>query len=225
MSIVYALVGSRGVILAEKIVPSISGNLQKVAESLMKKVGKEQDQVLFYIHEEHNIHVLIEDGFEYVCFATKAFGRTIPLEFLKAVKESFLSKFGGRTDQKNKTLMFDTDFKSTLRELMANYGSRINTSDKMGAVKSELEKAKHVMEQNIDKAINRGDRLDELVDRSEHLRDHSIQFSSSARSIRRQMCWSNYKSVLSFILLFCVIAWLVITFLLCGGIKYPKCQI
>ncbi|MEE6522743.1 hypothetical protein FKM82_021368, partial [Ascaphus truei] len=49
------------------------------------------------------------------------------------------------------------------------------------------------MQENITKVIERGERLDELQDKSESLSDNATAFSSRSRQLRRQMWWRECK--------------------------------
>ncbi|XP_026643408.1 vesicle-associated membrane protein 4 isoform X2 [Microtus ochrogaster] len=50
-----------------------------------------------------------------------------------------------------------------------------------------------VMQENITKVIERGERLDELQDKSESLSDNATAFSNRSKQLRRQMWWRGCK--------------------------------
>ncbi|XP_060132565.1 vesicle-associated membrane protein 4 isoform X2 [Zootoca vivipara] len=49
------------------------------------------------------------------------------------------------------------------------------------------------MQENITKVIERGERLDDLQDKSESLSDNATAFSSRSKQLRRQMWWRGCK--------------------------------
>jgi hypothetical protein len=57
--------------------------------------------------------------------------------------------------------------------------------DNMAAIREELEEVKNIMHDNIDKVMERGDRLDRLSEQSEDLSAQSKQFYKKANKLRR----------------------------------------
>ncbi|KAM4640849.1 vesicle-associated membrane protein 4 [Discoglossus pictus] len=82
-------------------------------------------------------------------------------------------------------------------------------NDKIRHVQYQVDEVIDVMQENITKVIERGERLDELQDKSESLSDNATAFSSRARQLRRQMWWRECKMkavvALVFILILLVI--------------------
>jgi uncharacterized coiled-coil DUF342 family protein len=66
---------------------------------------------------------------------------------------------------------------------------------KIDQIQTELNKAKGVMKQNIDKTIQRGEKLDQLGDKAETLSSQASRFQNNAKTLRRQMCWQNYRNL------------------------------
>jgi vesicle-associated membrane protein 7 len=46
---------------------------------------------------------------------------------------------------------------------------------------------------NIDALLERGERLDLLVDKTEHLSAHSVTFKQTSRNLARKMWWQNTR--------------------------------
>ncbi|XP_053326047.1 vesicle-associated membrane protein 4 [Spea bombifrons] len=66
-------------------------------------------------------------------------------------------------------------------------------NDKIRQVQNQVDEVIDVMQENITKVIERGERLDELQDKSESLSDNATAFSSRSRQLRRQMWWRDCK--------------------------------
>ena len=78
------------------------------------------------------------------------------------------------------------------------------------------------MSSNIDAVLERGERLDLLIDKSDHLSSDSITFRQQTRQVRRQMWWEDVKMkvavvVVAVALLYALVSWG------CGGPLWPKC--
>ncbi|CAO2637461.1 Vesicle-associated membrane protein 4 [Lemmus lemmus] len=70
------------------------------------------------------------------------------------------------------------------------FGSR---NDKIKHVQNQVDEVIDVMQENISKVIERGERLDELQDKSESLSDNATAFSNRSKQLRRQMWWRGCK--------------------------------
>ncbi|XP_040840187.1 vesicle-associated membrane protein 4 isoform X2 [Ochotona curzoniae] len=66
-------------------------------------------------------------------------------------------------------------------------------SDKIKHVQNQVDEVIDVMQENITKVIERGERLDELQDKSESLSDNATAFSNRSKQLRRQMWWRGCK--------------------------------
>ncbi|XP_036879592.1 vesicle-associated membrane protein 4 isoform X4 [Manis javanica] len=66
-------------------------------------------------------------------------------------------------------------------------------NDKIKHVQNQVDEVIDVMQENITKVIERGERLDDLQDQSESLSDNAAAFSSRSKQLRRQMWWRGCK--------------------------------
>ncbi|XP_029790897.1 vesicle-associated membrane protein 4 isoform X2 [Suricata suricatta] len=66
-------------------------------------------------------------------------------------------------------------------------------NDKIKHVQNQVDEVIDVMQENITKVIERGERLDELQDKSESLSDNATAFSNRSKQLRRQMWWRGCK--------------------------------
>ncbi|XP_059369087.1 vesicle-associated membrane protein 4-like isoform X1 [Carassius carassius] len=66
-------------------------------------------------------------------------------------------------------------------------------NEKIKQVQSQVDEVIDVMQENISKVIERGERLDELQDKSESLSDNASAFSSRAKQLHRRMWWRDMK--------------------------------
>uniref|UniRef100_A0A8C6TAK1 Vesicle-associated membrane protein 4 n=1 Tax=Neogobius melanostomus TaxID=47308 RepID=A0A8C6TAK1_9GOBI len=85
------------------------------------------------------------------------------------------------------------------------------------SVQSQVDEVIDVMQENISKVIERGERLDDLQDKSESLSDNASAFSSRAKQLHRRMWWRDTKMKM-------IIALVVIGLLLIIISEYRKNQ-
>uniref|UniRef100_A0A8C3XZ23 Vesicle associated membrane protein 4 n=2 Tax=Passeriformes TaxID=9126 RepID=A0A8C3XZ23_CATUS len=95
-------------------------------------------------------------------------------------------------------------------------------NDKIRHVQNQVDEVIDVMQENITKVIERGERLDDLQDKSDSLSDNAAAFSKRAKHLRRQMWWRDCKMkaiiamVVVILLLVIIGEWLHITPAMCG---------
>ncbi|CAL1537815.1 unnamed protein product [Lymnaea stagnalis] len=77
-------------------------------------------------------------------------------------------------------------------------GPKVNTdklrSDpKMNKLQGQVDEVVDIMKSNVNKVIERGDRLEDLQDKSESLSSHSDMFRTRAKSLHKNMWWKNCR--------------------------------
>ena len=65
--------------------------------------------------------------------------------------------------------------------------------DKVERVKDEVARVKDIMVTNIEALLERGERLDLLVDKTEQLSSNAVTFKQASRTLARRMWWQNFK--------------------------------
>lgn len=201
--VLYALVARQpSTVLAEHSADSASGNFSSVTSQLLEKLP-EEDTMLFYAHDSYYFHVLTEDQFAYLCVAEQKVGKIAPMKFLKDLKNAFREQFGDRANTA-RAMAYDADFKPVMRRLMSQATSSYG-DEKIVAVRSELDQAKQIMEKNIDKAIDRGEKLSILVDKSENVKSRAVTFQHKTKELKNQFWCERCRSVCLLLLLLLVI--------------------
>ena len=76
--------------------------------------------------------------------------------------------------------------------------------DKLASVNARVEDVKVSLQKNIELAITRGEKIDEMQEKSEQLAEDASHFQSSARKVRR-MAWMRYWKMIAVIALIVVI--------------------
>ena len=64
---------------------------------------------------------------------------------------------------------------------------------KINTLRNEVDSTKDVMSKNIQQIIVRGEKVDDLIDRTSELEKQSTIFRRSTRSLRRNLCLKNVK--------------------------------
>ncbi|GJV12391.1 vesicle-associated membrane protein 711 [Tanacetum coccineum] len=96
-----------------------------------------------------------------------------------------------------------------------DYYSNDPNADRMNRLKGEMSQVRNVMIQNIDKVLERGDRLESLVEKTANMQTNTLRFKKQSRRFRNTM-WV----ILGFALL--GILYVVLAFA-CQGFSLPSC--
>ena len=82
--------------------------------------------------------------------------------------------------------------------------------DRVDQLRSQVEKVKGVMKQNINKVVERGEKLEDLQERAEYLDQNSHVFQHTATRLKRKLWWQNVKLWLIFISIIVVVVVVII---------------
>lgn len=82
---------------------------------------------------------------------------------------------------------------------------------KVQRVQNEVDQVIDIMHDNIGKVLNRGERLEDLQDKSDDLAYNATVFRVSAKGLRSQFWWRDFKMKLIFVVL--LVALLLIIFI------------
>ena len=101
-------------------------------------------------------------------------------------------------------------FNSQLKSLMIGYGTTEGgKQDAIGNVQQEIESVKGIMTENIERVLERGERIDLLVDKTDRLGVGAHDFRVRSRGLKRQMWWKNMRLM---VLLCVVVVFLIYLF-------------
>jgi vesicle-associated membrane protein 7 len=206
MSIIYALISRGSQVLAEFAISGLTGNFSTVTTVLLKKIPDE-DGKLSYIYDKYVFHYMVSDGLTYLCMADQEFPRLVSFQFLEDIRTRFKATYGDR----GKTaiaLSLNSDFQRVLQQQMERYNNM--KTDKVQKVKEEISAVKDVMIKNIDKVLERGEKIELLVGKTEVLDQHAVKFKKQSRQLKNSMWWKNVKLILVLVLLVLVIIYVII---------------
>ena len=83
------------------------------------------------------------------------------------------------------------------------------SSDKIIRVKNEIDETTQIMKKNIDATIERGEKLEDLEDRTNQLVNHSSSFRIKAKYLKRTMCFRHFRLIGLIILIILILAVLI----------------
>jgi vesicle-associated membrane protein 7 len=218
MPLIYSLVSRGSTILCEHT--DAAGNFTTVTQAILDKIPASNGK-MSYVYDKYLFHYIAEDGIVYLCMADEEFGRRIPFAFLDDIKNRFKAAFGSQA----KTAVaysLNSDFAKVLKKQMDYYSNNPN-ADKLNEVRGEIAAVKEVMVQNIEKVLERGEKMDLLVDKTDNLNQQAFQFKKKSTQLKRQMWWKNTKLMIILAFVGLVIIYLLSGFI-CGFPAWNKCR-
>jgi vesicle-associated membrane protein 7 len=218
MSIIYALITRKTQVLAEYTSSGLTGNFSTVTRVLLKKIPDE-DGKLSYIYDKYIFHYMVADGLTYLCMTDRDFPRLVAFQFLGEIKDRFIATYGDR----GKTAIafaFNADFQRVLQQQMDRYNSA--KTDKIAKVREEINQVKDVMIKNIDKVLERGEKIELLVDKTEVLDQHAFKFKKTSKKLARAMWWKYVKFTLILVVILAIVIYIILA-AACGGADLPSC--
>ncbi|CAF9917086.1 MAG: hypothetical protein HETSPECPRED_003120 [Heterodermia speciosa] len=204
--LLYSCIAYRTTILTEHTT-SAASQTSSLASLILPKIDHSKPQKLTYTHNQNFIHYIADapsdhpdgdpsaGGLTYLVAAPSSFGRRIPFGYLVEIKKQFLSRYDPTTtDFAGMPSYGAADFNRQLKDLMISYGTtQAGKEDAITNTQQEIENVKGIMTENIERVLERGERIDLLVDKTGRLGIGAHDFRMRSRSLKRQMWWKNMK--------------------------------
>jgi len=169
-----------------------TGNFPQVTRVLLKKIAPGNSK-MSYIYDSQVFHYIVRDNITFLCMADEKVSRQVAFKYLEAIRLKFEAAYG---DIRFKLIAYsiDADFKRVLRQEMdlANISASRGGS-KILAINEDLDQAKKTLYINIDKVLERGSKIELLVDKSDNLNAHANQFRKTSKKLKRRLWWQNLR--------------------------------
>jgi len=104
-------------------------------------------------------------------------------------------KYGVETPQTAIAFSMNEEFSPVIERRMEFFNSdeADRAIDNIGHVKSQIDEVRDVMVQNIERVLERGEKIELLVDKTDRLNQQAFRFEASSRSLRRTMYWRRIR--------------------------------
>ena len=163
--IIYALVARGTCVLAE--FTTTSGNFTTVTRRILEKIPRE-DAKMSYVYDSHVFHYVVAHGITYMCMADTDFGRGVPFAFLDDITRRWSTTYGER-GQTALAYGMNEDFSRVLHRQMDFFSRNLGEADRVHRVQGEIDEVRTVMVENIERVLQRGEKIELLVDKTENL--------------------------------------------------------
>ncbi|KAM4058850.1 synaptobrevin domain-containing protein [Hirsutella rhossiliensis] len=202
--LLYSCIAHKTTILSE-CTTSASSQASSLASLILPKIEHASPQKLTYTHGQHQIHYVAESpsehpghpaagGLTFLVIADASLGRRVPFGYLVEIRRRFFEHFPESGDFADMPNYGAGSFNAELKSLMVEYGSTTGgRDDAIGNAKREIDDVRGIMTRNIESLLERGERVDLLVDKTDRLGGSAREFRVRSRGLKRQMWWKNVK--------------------------------
>eukprot|EP00897_Mesotaenium_endlicherianum_P010603 jgi/Mesen1/9571/ME000065S08998 len=211
--LIYSFVARGHEVLAEYT--SFSGNFSTIAVQCLETLPPGNNKFTFP-HGGHTLNYLIDNGFAYMVLADGAVGRQLVFAFIERVKGDFQRRYAGGKADNIPPHGLDKEYGPKLKEHMQYCVDHPEEMSKFAKIQAQVAEVKGVMKDNIDKVLQRGEKMESLVEKTDHLRDQAQNFQRQGQQIRRKMWYQNMKIKMVVIGILVVLG-LVIWLSICHG--------
>eukprot|EP00992_Anisonema_acinus_P007762 TRINITY_DN3741_c0_g1_i1.p1 TRINITY_DN3741_c0_g1~~TRINITY_DN3741_c0_g1_i1.p1 ORF type:complete len:208 (+),score=30.53 TRINITY_DN3741_c0_g1_i1:44-667(+) len=176
--IIYGAIAQGHTVLAEHSVAG--GNVSAIAKSLLSKVPQGDGQQAAYKYDEYRFNYVSDSGILTMCLTDEEFKLALGFVFLRDIHDVAANSP-------------ESNYKSTLVKRIEFYNS--GQADKLGNVKDQVEGVKGVMVQNIDKILERHERVDVLCEKTAELASGATSFRRDAKKVRQTEMQKKIKII------------------------------
>jgi len=239
MNVFSACIAHGTSILTEHTSPGTSAtSASSLASVILPKISHSAPAKLTYTHDRLFVHYIADSpsssssspdeqltshaALTYLVVAQSELGRRVPFAFLLELKKKYLAQYKpDDTDFGSLPAYGTAAFNTTLKSMLQQYNVS-PPSDALTNAKKEIENVKDIMTENIERVLERGERIDLLVDKTDRLGGSARDFRVRSRGLRRQMWWKNVRIM---VLLIVVVVFLIYLFIGfgCGLPAWGRC--
>ncbi|GMI81196.1 GRAVITY PERSISTENT SIGNAL 2, vesicle-associated membrane protein 713 [Hibiscus trionum] len=202
MGILYGMVARGQVVLAEFCASQTTAST--VARQILENMSQgKNDSNSSFSHDRYIFHVKRTDDLTVLCMADDASGRRIPFAFLEDIHQRFVKTYA-RAIHSASAYAMNEEFSRVMCQQMEHFSTEPN-ADRLNRLQGEMSQVRSVMIDNIEKVLERGNRLELLVEKTSSIQGNSVRFKSQSRRYKNTMWWSNCKIMAILILLLSLI--------------------
>jgi len=196
-----------------------AGNFNEICELVLAKIPP-GDGKMSYSHGEFFYHYTSKNGIITLVISDSSLDQGAAFSFIDNIYDKFYRQYGQRS-QTAIAYAMNNEFSLVI----ANEMKRANTKeapDKISTLQDEVNHVKDIMVANIDVIMERGEKLDLLLDKTENLSANSVTFRTTSRNLQRAMWWKNIKLTVGAAVGIVVCLYLIVS-ISCGGLDWKNC--
>jgi len=173
--------------------------------------------------DTYQFHYQTAAGITCLCMSDAATTKhRVAAAFLNQLMESLVAAYGTEAPLQAIAFSYNESFAPTIATLMQQYNTQ-GVDDNIAQVQSQLDTVRQSMVQNIEQVLERGERIELLVDKTDRLNQQAFRFESSSRQLRNALYWRRIR-LLGAVATAVLLVLLVGTMSMCGGVTFSHCK-
>ncbi|XP_033643976.1 vesicle-associated membrane protein 7-like [Asterias rubens] len=212
MTILYGCVARGNTVLVEHS-SSYEHNFATVTKSMLQNIST-RDSKSVYTSDQYMFPVIVQDGITYLCATTTDFSKQKSHSYLNEIIRRVASTSLSQRVQHAGEYELDRDFSNVLSQEMDHYSHMKESNSKVSALQNQVDEVKDIMIQNIDNVLSRGEKLDDLMQKTEDLEASAQSFQKSARRVSNKYKWMNRRNLLIMIIVITIVLAILIVIIL-----------
>ncbi|GMH35652.1 hypothetical protein BSKO_03520 [Bryopsis sp. KO-2023] len=209
MPLVYSFVARGTTVLAEHA--AYTGNFKTVGLECLQK-ARSSERRFTVTTDGHTFNFANEAGLIFLVVADDAHGREVPIGCLDRIVSDFQTNFSGKGISGDS---MQRAFGGRLKHHIQHCEAHPEEISRVSAVRSKVEEVKNIMVENIDKVLERGQKIEVLADKAHDLNLNAQQFHKAGVSLRRKMWFENFKMkvlIVGILLILALVIFLIVCF-------------
>ena len=209
MSIQYAAIVKRGTVVCSSPPPnpSLNAQLKKLCAQITggKMHQLDEGQIVIKVLSEPN-------GTNFCCVADSSTNPRNVVAFLEELSRQWTSKYGPSPPPFSENQK-QGEFGPIIQSSMAGFNSGQN--QKISMIKQNIAQAQDTMAKNLEEALRRGEKLEDMEAKAQNLNDHAHEFERNANKLKNKMCWQRWQYYIIGVVIIIVVI-LIIVLIACG---------
>ncbi|XP_078439740.1 vesicle-associated membrane protein 724-like isoform X2 [Wolffia australiana] len=215
---IYSFVARGMTVLAEYT--EFAGNFPAIALQCLRNLPSANCRLTYHC-DHHGFNFLVQDGYAYCVVVKDSVGKQVAMAYLERLKEEFRKRYGGGRADTARAKSLNDEFGPIIKEHMVYVVGHSDELIKLLKVKAQVSEIKNIMLENVEKAVDRGQKLGDLTEKTTDLRAKAQDFKKTGGQVRRKIWIQTMKlklCVLVFLLLLVLMVWVAV----CQGFNCTK---
>lgn len=185
MSLLYSCVAYRATILAHASRnPQIANQFAQDLPPILGQIDASKPGRSASCKQGMDFYCYVTDGITFICFSDPGVSKNVAFGFLSDLASTFSTRYGLSSVKFATAYQMNSDFAPVMANIMA--GAAANGS-KTQQVKEELAEVKGLVMDNVQRVMERAQRLNQIADKSDDLKTSAIEFDATSKRLRNQM--------------------------------------
>eukprot|EP01059_Diplonema_ambulator_P002457 TRINITY_DN12093_c0_g1_i1.p1 TRINITY_DN12093_c0_g1~~TRINITY_DN12093_c0_g1_i1.p1 ORF type:complete len:220 (+),score=87.35 TRINITY_DN12093_c0_g1_i1:82-741(+) len=198
----------------------LKGSLEEVVTKIIPQIPRHDSKMSYEYHDVF-LHYIVENKVIYLVCNAEDKKRRIPFAFLEDIKKKFKKEFAGEEDKYPDTDMLSEDQCRRFNSILKDRLTYFNDNDQIKTIQNQMDEVKDIMSKNIEAVIDRGEKIENLVQKSIELDTEAGQFRKGSKSLKNKMRWRNIRLIL--IIVFVVLILLLIILMIACKPNFSNC--